>query len=87
MLDHVPPESMVALFQAVCERSEGIGFANDALGLDPGFEEERQNCLAVIAEGQLAPGIVAPKTLLARPFAPPREDDRFTLEDGIVLLP
>ena len=85
LLDHIASKKMVELFRAVCERSEGMGFANDALGLDPGFEEERQNCLEVIAEGQVAPGIVAPKALLARPFAPPREDDRFTLEDGIIL--
>jgi hypothetical protein len=84
LLDHMPSSKMVELFRAICERSEGMGFANDVLGLDPGFEEERQNCLAVIAEGQLAPGIVAPRALLEQPFAPPRDDDRFTLEDGII---
>ena len=87
LLDHIASNKMVELFHAVCARSEGLGFDNDALGLDPGFEEERQNCLAVIAEGEIAPGIVAPKALLARPFAPPRQDDGFTLEDGIILCP
>ena len=85
MLDHVPAKKMMELFRAVCERSEGMGFANDVLGLDPGFEEERLNCLAVIEEGQLAPGIVAPMVLLARPFDPPRDDDRYDLDDGIIL--
>ncbi|WP_310467600.1 hypothetical protein [Sphingomonas sp.] len=85
LLDHISSENMVALFDAVCERSEGMGFANDALGLDPGFEAERLNCLAVIANGQLAPGIVAPKALLERPFDPPRQDDRFRMDDGIIL--
>lgn len=85
LLDHVPSKHLVELFRAVCERSERMGFANDALGLDPGFEEERLNCLAVIEEGELAPGIAAPMTLLARPFDPPREDDRFFVEGGIIL--
>ena len=85
MLNHVPAKKMVELFRAVCERSEGMGFANDALGLDPGFEEERLNCLAVIEEGELAPGIIAPVALLARPFDPPRDDDRFFFEDGIIV--
>jgi hypothetical protein len=85
LLDRVSSKSMVELFHAVCERSERMGFASDLLGLDHGFEAERLNCLAVIAEDQLAPGIVAPKTLLSRPFDPPRPDDRFTLDDGIIL--
>ena len=85
LLEHVPARNMVALFRSVCERSEGMGFANDSLGLDPGFEEERLNCLAVIAEGEVAPGIVAPTALLARPFSPPRADDRYTLEDEIII--
>jgi hypothetical protein len=62
-----------------------MGFANDALSLDPGFEEERQNCLEVIADGEVAPGIVAPKALLACPFDLPGEDGRYTLEEGIIL--
>jgi hypothetical protein len=85
LLDNVPSGKMVELFHAVCERSEGMGFANDALGLDPGFEEERQNCLEVIADGEVAPGIVAPKALLACPFDLPGEDGRYTLEEGIIL--
>ena len=84
-LDNLASDKMVSLFNAVCQRSEGAGFSNDSLGLDPGFEEERLNCLAVIEEGDLAPGIAAPMALLARPFDPPREDDRFILEDGIII--
>lgn len=84
-LDHVASNKMVELFRAVCDRSEGVGFFNDALGLDQGFEAERLECLAVIEDGRLATGIVAPISLLKRPFAPPRHDDRFDLDDGIIL--
>lgn len=85
LLDHIASGDMVQLFRKICERSEGMGFVNDVLGLDPGFEEERQNCLAVIAGGEAAPGILAPRALLERPFAQPGQDDRFTLDDGIIL--
>lgn len=84
-LDNLASDKMVSLFEAVCQRSEGAGFSNDRLGLDPGFEEERLNCLAVIADGELAPGILTPKTLLAQPFAEPSPNDRFCLDDGIII--
>jgi hypothetical protein len=72
---------MVALFRALCERSESIGFSRDDLGLDPDFEPERKRCLEVVARNQVAAGIIVP-----RPFAPPRKDARFTLDDGTILL-
>jgi hypothetical protein len=73
------------LLGSICERSHGMGFSNDALGLDRDFEAERLKCLAVIQNGELAPGIVAPIALLARPFDPPRHDGRFTLDDGLII--
>ncbi|PSJ41915.1 hypothetical protein C7I55_06525 [Sphingomonas deserti] len=84
-LDHVAGAKMLELFGAVCARSQGIGFVNDALGLDRDFDGERRKCLAIIQNGEVAPGIVAPAALLARPFGPPRTDGRFTLDDGIIV--
>lgn len=78
-------EGLLGLFGAICELSAGIGFSNDVLGLDGDFETERLKCLAVIENGELAPGIVAPAALLARPFDPPRDDDRFNLDDGLII--
>jgi hypothetical protein len=83
--DHIGSNEMVELFRAVCRRSEGMGFANDDLGLDRDFEAERLKCLAVIEKGELCPGIVPPTALLARPYGPPRSDDRFRLDDGIII--
>ncbi|HLO76024.1 MAG TPA: hypothetical protein VK196_06160 [Magnetospirillum sp.] len=83
---HVSGDEMLDLLRAVCERSEGAGFSNDALGLDGDFEAERTVCLAAIHNGQVAAGIVAPTALLARAFSPPRDDGRFTLDDGIILV-
>ena len=86
-IEHVSSERMVKLLQSVCERSEGQGFAADALGLDQGFESERQKCLDVIAGGAVAPGIDPPMTILEKAFRPPEDDGRYTLEDGIILCP
>jgi hypothetical protein len=84
-LNYLASDEVLDLFRAVCERSQVMGFASDALGLDPDFEAERLKCLAVIENGELAPGIIAPTALLARPFDSPRHDDRFTLDDGIII--
>lgn len=75
----------VGLLRSICERSERTGFANDNLGLESDFDAERVKCLAIVENGVLSPGIVAPMALLARPFAPPRHDDRFTLDDGLII--
>jgi hypothetical protein len=84
-LEEVASDEVLDLFRAVCERSEVMGFSSDALGLDSGFEADRLRCLAVIENGELAPGIIAPTALLARPFDSPRHNDRFTLDDGIII--
>jgi hypothetical protein len=85
-LNHITCEGMVALFRALCTRSESMGFSRDDLGLDPGFEPERKVCLDVVARNQVAAGIIVPRQIISRPFAPPKEDTRFTLDDGIILL-
>lgn len=84
-LDHLSSGAMVALFAAVCARSEGAGFGNDALGLDADFEPERKACLEVVTGGRLAPGLVAPGAILAKPFALPQRGGRFMLDDGLIL--
>ena len=35
---------------------------------------------------KLMTGIIVPRQIIARPFAPPKKDARFTLDDGIILL-
>ena len=62
-----------------------MSFTNDNLGLDPDFEAERLKCLAVMENGELAPGIIAPIALLAKPYNPAGPDNRFTLDDGIIV--
>ena len=85
-LNHISSENMLALFRALCERSESMGFSRDDLGLDPDFEPERKACLDVVARNQVAAGIIVPRQIISRPFAPPKKDARFTLDDGIILL-
>jgi hypothetical protein len=85
-LNHMTSPGMVALFRALCERSESMGFSRDDLGLDPDFEPERKACLDVVARNEVAAGIIVPRQIISRPFAPPKKDARFTLDDGIILL-
>ena len=86
LLDHVSSERMLAIFRAVCERSAGVGFANDSIGLDPDFEPERLRALDVIARGEVAEGLIVPRALLDRPFPRERPENRFDLDDGLLLL-
>ena len=86
LLDNASSEEMLAIFRAVCERSAGVGFSNDSLGLDPEFEPERLKARDIVARGEIAAGLVAPRALLDRPFPPERRDERFVLEDGLLLL-
>ena len=85
-LNHMSSAEMVALFRALCVRSEGPGFSGHHLGLDQGFEPERKACLDVVARAQVAAGIIVPRQIIARPFAPPTREGRFTLDDGIILF-
>jgi hypothetical protein len=34
----------------------------------------------------VAAGIIVPRQIISRSFAPPKQDARFTLDDGIILL-
>lgn len=84
--DHCADEAMVALFAALCARSERSGFGGDDIGLDRDFEAEREACLAVIAGGAVTAGITVPHAIIGTPFAPPRDNSRYTLDDGIILV-
>ena len=85
-LNHITSAGMVALFRALCARSESLGFSRDDLGLDPDFEPERKRCLDVVARNEVATGIIVPRQIISRPFAPPKKDARYALDDGIILL-
>jgi hypothetical protein len=73
------------VLRAICVRSEDRGFENDILGLDSDFEAERLKCLSVIENGNAISSIVAPIALLAQPFDQPACDDRFTVDDGMIV--
>jgi hypothetical protein len=83
---NISSERMLAIFRAVCERSESVGFANDFIGLDPDFEPERLRTLDVVARGEVSAGLIVPRVLLDRPFPPERPEKRFVLDDGLLLL-
>jgi len=70
--------------QAICRRAANTGFANDLLGLHPGFETERQKCIDLIKSGQIAEGIAVPHALLETQF-PPEKKLRYFVEDGTIL--
>ena len=70
--------------EAICRRAATSGFTNDALGLHPGCEAERQACLDLVKHGQVAAGIVVPHAILDAPF-PPERKLRYFIEDGALL--
>ncbi len=74
----------LAAMEAICRRAATTGFANDSLGLHPGFEATRQMCLDVVNRGQVAEGITVPSALLDRPF-PPEKKLQYFVEDGTLL--
>ncbi len=69
--------------EAICQRSV-TGFTNDSLGLHPGVEVTRQECLDIVSRGQAANGITIPRALLDRPF-PPEKKLQYFVEDGTLL--
>jgi len=85
LFNHITSAAMMALFRSLCGRSETMGFSRDDLGLDPGFEPERKACLDVVARNEVAAGIIVPRQIISRPFAPPKKDARFMLDDGLII--
>lgn len=76
---------VVALLKDLCERSERIAFIEDRIGLDGGFEKERQACLAVIRDGLVAPDIVVPNAIIAKAFAARSGPAPYEVHDGTLL--
>lgn len=70
-----------AVFEAICRRSASRGFSSDDLGLAPGFEGTRLQCLDAIREGRVAPGRDVPTALVEAPF-PPERPLGYVVEDG-----
>ena len=68
----------------MCRRAATIGFTNDALGLHPGFETQRQACLDLVNRGEVVDGIAIPHAIVDAPF-PPEQKLRYFIEDGVVL--
>jgi hypothetical protein len=77
------PEWLRAM-EAICRRAAYAGFTNDALGLHPGFEADREACLNLVNKGMVADRIVVPHAILAAPFSP-EQKLRYFIEDGAVL--
>lgn len=71
------------MLKALCERSEGIGFCDDNLGLEPEFEAHRLKCLEVVASGETSAGVVVPHAIIDRPFAAPKPS-RYIIDDGLI---
>ncbi len=77
------PEWLRAM-EATCRRAATGGFTNDVLGLDPGFEAQRQVCVDLIKRGEAVDGIAIPHAIIDTPF-PPEQKLRYFIEDGAVL--
>jgi hypothetical protein len=85
-LNTLSDDSMLELFRALCQRSEGRGFSEERLGLDADFEAERLKCVELVAKGDIAAAMVVPHACIDRPFAPPQRSC-YSLDDGIIFLP
>lgn len=81
----IPDEKLVSLLTALCERSERDGFPEDRVGMEEGFEEQRRACLDVVANGQVASGIVIPRTIIGKPFSVMRSTSPFVCDDGLLV--
>jgi hypothetical protein len=75
---------LLRVLEALCRRAATVGFANDVLGLDPGFEARRQECLDLVERGAIAEGIVIPHAIINAPF-PAEQKTAYFIEDGSIL--
>ncbi len=85
LLSHFSAPQVISLFDALCERSEVVGFSEDRLGLDKDFEAERQRCLEVVARGQVGRGITVPSAIIGRPFRAPAGGGDYEIDDGLLV--
>jgi hypothetical protein len=85
LLDHFSARQMISLFDALCERSERMGFGQDRVGLDKDFEAERQRCLDVVVRRQLGAGIKFPSAIIGQPFRAPTAGGDYEIDDGLLV--
>jgi hypothetical protein len=81
----LPKNAVVALFDALCARSETIGFTTDDEGLPAICEPFRQDCLAVVESGNVAPGVVVPMAIIGKPFKTPDRGAIYQVHDGLLV--
>ena len=77
-------EEWLDALEAICRRGATTGFTNDSLGLDPGFETARQECLDIVKRGEVSDGVPIPYVIIDAPF-PPEKKPRYFVEDGTLL--
>ncbi|MBY6240134.1 hypothetical protein [Methylosinus sp. Sm6] len=81
----LPDDEHCKLLDALCKRSERLGFRFDRMGVNSTCEEERQRCGEVIAKGKIAAGIVPPVAILEKPFTKSPGASIYECHDGELL--
>ncbi len=81
----LPKDDLGALLSALCARSEDVGFCVDEEGLPVECEPLRQECLAVVENGQVAPGVVAPMAIIGKPFKARDRGAMYEVHDGFLI--
>lgn len=77
------------VLDAICQRSEGLGFANNKIGTDQEFEIKRQKCEALIKAGRVSQSANIPYALLSVPLKahdPTETDWERHLIDGVIVV-
>lgn len=72
------------VFSKLTSRSETMGFSQNSIGLEAGFEPERQKCLHLIAEGKVAAGRIVPHNLLSAPYPPAQPISGIDNIEGVI---
>ncbi len=85
-LDNSNEAEMVAMLHSLCARSETKGFARDELGLDQGFEAERQRCLDIVAQDEVANGLTVPHRIISQGFVKPTTVKYAAQDGGIIFV-
>ena len=81
----IPDDRVLELTKAICWRSENGEFGSARAGLDTSFEETREKCLELISNGQISDGVVAPRTLLSKPFQSQNGIGKYFVSDGMLV--
>lgn len=75
---------LMEVFSKLTNRSEANGFSQNVIGLDADFEQERQNCIRLAADGNIARGRKFPHSLLDSPYPSPRPIKGIDNVEGVV---